>query len=170
MKRIIFPIALLLGLVSPAGNLIRNGSFEEGLESWSCAQQKGSEVLLHSLSAETKFGTACLRITGDSGNKSNAWVSLSQQLPTLQPGIGYRLAFQMRCSVPNPNNKRLDIVIRPYDAEGRLQKVIRYEANLLSDLWTYYEMVFIPEANHVKHILLITSSNFTNQDDACLDD
>lgn len=170
MKRILLPICLLLGLVSKAGNLIRNGNFEEGLEFWSCAQQKGSTLLLHSLSAETKFGMNCLRITGDAGNPSNAWVSLSQELPVLQAGTEYRLAFQMRCSVPNPNSKRLDIVIRPYDAEGRLQKVTRYEANLLSDLWTYYEMVFIPQKDHVKHVLLITSSNFANEDAAYMDE
>jgi len=170
MKRILLSICLILGLAGKAGNLIRNGNFEEGLQTWRCAQQKDSAILLHSLSAETKSGMNCLRITGDPGNPSNAWVSLSQELPVLQEGIEYRLSFQMRCSVPNPNNKRLDIVIRPYDAEGRLQKVIRYEANILSDLWTYCEMVFIPSKNHVKHVLLITSSNFTSEDAAYMDE
>ena len=57
-----------------ADELVKNGNFEKGIAPWRSAQRSGGKKDLHTLSPDTKYGTACLKATGDPGNKYNSFI------------------------------------------------------------------------------------------------
>ena len=152
--------------------LVVNGSFELGLFPWFSHQQDGGWRQIHRLSPDTPFGKHCLEIIGDPENTSNRLYILNQGMKDLEVGTPYRLSLQFRSSVkeePGPA-KTAYIRVQQLGPKGEwiLGNEVRFPLN--SDLWTYRELTFIPDARTATTAIYINTGNFKSTDRFYIDE
>jgi hypothetical protein len=168
-----FVILSLLGFTSllQAGNIVRNGNFENGkISPWKCAQQRAGKKTLHSISKNTRFGKYCLKLCGDLQNKRNRYIILAQDLPILDKKQEYILSFQVRSSLENKKNKKFQVHIRQIGKKSPSLGYERFNVNLNDDLWCYREIRFKPHPKAIRFAIHLINSNFNSGDAVYIDE
>lgn len=153
-----------------ADELVKNGNFEKGIAPWRSAQRSGGKKDLHTLSPDTKYGTACLKATGDPGNKYNSFITLVQHLQKLDNGTTYIFRAKARPAVADPAGKEFKIAIRQANAANAGLGYIGFTLNLSEDTWRNFEMRFKPRKDAVSYSLYVLGSRLSGEDAVYVDD
>ena len=156
-------VAGVLGAVSGAENLIKNGDFSREGAEWRSPQYTGGRKF-HT------FRDGKLLISGNPEARYNSFVSLVQALPTLTPGREYLLTAAAETEVKDPTKKYLQIRVRQADDTGKTILYSGITVDLTQSGVRRYAAKFRPAPNAAKFTLYVISANFTAEDRAAVDD
>ncbi len=156
--------------ICSADELVKNGDFEKGIAPWKSAQRSGGKKDLHTLSPDTKYGTACLKATGDPENKYNSFITLVQHLQKLDNGTTYIFRAKARPAVADPAGKEFKIAIRQANAANAGLGYTGFTLNLSEDTWRNFEMRFKPRKDAVSYSLYVLGSRLSGDDAVYVDD
>ena len=166
MKFWLCTIVAMLSLGVPASeNLLKNGDFAgNNLLPWQSPQRSGGAKNLHS-AADGK-----LTVTGDPANKYNSFVTLTQDLPALNPQEKYLLSARVRAGIANPKGKAMRISIREIGAGDKTLAYSGFTVDLGDKTWRNYHFLFIPRKDAEKFAVYLITSNLETGDTLEVDD
>lgn len=157
-------------VTAKGGNLAVNGDFEHfDLKPWKSAYLKRGDKFFR-LSGDTAFGKKCLTVSGDKSNKYNAFITMIQELPTLDPEKEYIISARIRAGLKNIKGKKLEVAIRQATPTGATISYTGIQANLSDDSWKYQEKMFKPSKLAGSFQLYIIVSNLEKDDLAAIDE
>lgn len=157
--------------VMGAGNLLKNGDFEQGsLTGWTSNQQGGGRVKLFEITTSPAQGKYALVCRGDQANKYNGFITLVQPLEVkVAEGGQYLFQGSVKPEVKPGAGKSFALAVRQVDGKGGSLSYVRIPVKLDAQEWTPYLKQFTvsPKAEALQMYLI--ASNLTGEDRVYVD-
>ena len=171
MKCLLATCLLFFSFGLGAGEILKNGDFEQGtLESW-YAPLRGSEgQKLQTTYKDSTSGSFCLRVTGDPAGKYNKNLWLNQPLPPLTQKREYLISFKARSNVKKTVDKYFQVSVCQMLENNQSIVYTGPKISLENHEWAEYTFSFSPHTDARKYIFFVTASNLDADDAVFVDD
>lgn len=158
---ILFAAAAATGLFG-AENLVKNGDFSQQEKLWRSPQYTGGKKF-HTFDGDK------LIVSGNVKAQYNAFASLTQQLPELDPSKEYLLRCEITANVTDLNKKMFCVSVRHASAENKTLRYSEIRADLKKTATIPYAIKFRPTANAAQFYLYVISTNLADSDVVTVD-
>lgn len=154
--------ALVLTGICGAGNLVQNGDFAQGGNLWQSPQYTGGKKY-------HVFENGKLTVSGNQAGKYNAFVSLVQELPLLDPAQEYIISADVTANVPEIGKKYCWIKVRQANESNVTIAYSGFDVGLRNKNSKKYVAKFRPSGNAASFRLYVISANLSDSDQITVD-